>query len=145
MSLWSFVEQANRVGRLSKIGFQAAEAANPASAKFQPRLLIDLSRPMRQYLRINPSHQIRGITCYGWAPAYTTVEEDEGVHGNNERITAKNVREGTREMFEVVSQIARQGEDQVDAQALIQTAASAGANVPYDQPHQCSRRQLLSS
>ncbi len=48
-----------------------------------------------------------GITCYGWAPVYTTVEENEGVHGNNERITVKNVREGTREMFEVVSQIAR--------------------------------------
>lgn len=48
-----------------------------------------------------------GITCYGWAPIYTTVEENEGVHGNNERITVKNVREGTREMFEVVSQIAR--------------------------------------
>jgi acetylornithine deacetylase/succinyl-diaminopimelate desuccinylase-like protein len=48
-----------------------------------------------------------GITCYGWAPIYTTVEENEGVHGNNERITVKNVREGTREMYEVVSQIAR--------------------------------------
>lgn len=48
-----------------------------------------------------------GITCYGWAPIYTTVEEDEGVHGNDERITVKNVREGTREMYEVVSQIAR--------------------------------------
>jgi len=48
-----------------------------------------------------------GITCYGWAPAYTTVEENEGVHGNNERISVKNVREGIREMFEVVSQIAR--------------------------------------
>lgn len=47
-----------------------------------------------------------GITCYGWAPVYTTVEENEGVHGNNERITVRNVREGTREMYEVVSQIA---------------------------------------
>jgi acetylornithine deacetylase/succinyl-diaminopimelate desuccinylase-like protein len=48
-----------------------------------------------------------GIICYGWAPIYTTVEENEGVHGNNERISVKNVREGTREMFEVVSEIAR--------------------------------------
>ena len=48
-----------------------------------------------------------GITCYGWAPIYTTVEENEGVHGNNERISVKNVREGTREMYEVVSQIAQ--------------------------------------
>jgi acetylornithine deacetylase/succinyl-diaminopimelate desuccinylase-like protein len=47
-----------------------------------------------------------GIVSYGWTPIYTTVEENEGVHGNNERITLKNVRQGTREMFEVVSQIA---------------------------------------
>ena len=48
-----------------------------------------------------------GITAYGWAPIYTTAEENEGVHGNNERITVKNVRAGTREMYEVVSQLAR--------------------------------------
>jgi len=47
-----------------------------------------------------------GITCYGWAPIYTTAEENEGVHGNNERITVKNVREGTREMYTVVSRVA---------------------------------------
>ncbi len=43
-----------------------------------------------------------GIVAYGWAPLYTTAEENEGVHGNNERITVKNVREGTREFYEVV-------------------------------------------
>lgn len=43
-----------------------------------------------------------GIISYGWTPIYTTVEENEGVHGNNERITVKNVREGTREFYEVV-------------------------------------------
>lgn len=48
-----------------------------------------------------------GITAYGWAPFYTTVEENQGVHGNNERITVKNVREGTREFYEVVSRISR--------------------------------------
>ena len=48
-----------------------------------------------------------GITSYGWTPIYTTVEENEGVHGNNERITVRNVREGTREFYEVVSEIAR--------------------------------------
>lgn len=46
-----------------------------------------------------------GITAYGWTPIYTTVEENEGVHGNNERITVKNVREGTREFYEVVREI----------------------------------------
>jgi acetylornithine deacetylase/succinyl-diaminopimelate desuccinylase-like protein len=46
-----------------------------------------------------------GITAYGWAPFYTTVEENQGVHGNNERITVKNIREGTKEFYEVVTRI----------------------------------------
>jgi acetylornithine deacetylase/succinyl-diaminopimelate desuccinylase-like protein len=48
-----------------------------------------------------------GIVAYGWAPIYTTPEEDEGVHGNNERISVKNVREGTREFYEIVRDISR--------------------------------------
>jgi acetylornithine deacetylase/succinyl-diaminopimelate desuccinylase-like protein len=48
-----------------------------------------------------------GIIAYGWAPIYTTADEDEGVHGNNERITVKNVRQGTREFYEVVRDISR--------------------------------------
>ena len=48
-----------------------------------------------------------GIVAYGWAPIYTTPEEDEGVHGNNERISVKNVRQGTREFYEVVKEISR--------------------------------------
>jgi acetylornithine deacetylase/succinyl-diaminopimelate desuccinylase-like protein len=48
-----------------------------------------------------------GITCYGWSPIYTSEDENEGVHGNNERISVKNVREGTREFYEVVSTIAQ--------------------------------------
>jgi acetylornithine deacetylase/succinyl-diaminopimelate desuccinylase-like protein len=48
-----------------------------------------------------------GIVAYGWAPIYTTPEEDEGVHGNNERISVKNVREGTRELYEIVRDISR--------------------------------------
>src|ERR1044071_2272666 len=48
-----------------------------------------------------------GIIAYGWAPFYTTPEDDEGVHGNNERISVKNVREGTREFYEVVRDISQ--------------------------------------
>jgi len=48
-----------------------------------------------------------GIVAYGWAPIYTTPDDDEGVHGNNERISVKNVREGTREFYEVVRDISR--------------------------------------
>lgn len=48
-----------------------------------------------------------GIVAYGWAPIYTTIAENEGVHGNNERIRVEDVRRGTREFYEVVSRIAR--------------------------------------
>lgn len=48
-----------------------------------------------------------GIISYGWAPFYTSTEENQGVHGNNERISVKNIREGTREFFEVVYRISR--------------------------------------
>jgi acetylornithine deacetylase/succinyl-diaminopimelate desuccinylase-like protein len=48
-----------------------------------------------------------GITAYGWAPIYTTPDQDEGVHGNNERIAVDNVRKGTREFYEVVKDISR--------------------------------------
>ena len=48
-----------------------------------------------------------GITAYGWAPIYTTPDDDQGVHGNNERISVRNVRQGTREFYEVVRDISR--------------------------------------
>jgi len=48
-----------------------------------------------------------GIVAYGWVPFYTTPAENEGVHGNNERICVKNIREGTKEFFEVVTRISR--------------------------------------
>ena len=48
-----------------------------------------------------------GIVAYGWAPIYTSPEDDEGVHGNNERISVKNVRQGTREFYELVKDISR--------------------------------------
>jgi acetylornithine deacetylase/succinyl-diaminopimelate desuccinylase-like protein len=48
-----------------------------------------------------------GIVAYGWAPIYTTPDQDEGVHGNNERISVDNVRKGTREFYEVVKDISR--------------------------------------
>src|ERR1041384_3224294 len=48
-----------------------------------------------------------GITAYGWAPLYNTPDEDDGVHGNNERIAVDNIRKGTREFYEVVKDISR--------------------------------------
>jgi acetylornithine deacetylase/succinyl-diaminopimelate desuccinylase-like protein len=48
-----------------------------------------------------------GIVAYGWAPIYTSLDDDEGVHGNNERISVKNVRQGAREFYELVKDISR--------------------------------------
>jgi acetylornithine deacetylase/succinyl-diaminopimelate desuccinylase-like protein len=52
-----------------------------------------------------------GIICYGWSPVSTTPDENEGVHGNNERISVANIKQGTREMYEVVSQLAEGASD----------------------------------
>lgn len=53
------------------------------------------------------SHFFRdlGIVSYGFAPTLIPLEDDGGVHGNNERISEENVRVGTRLMLEVVEQV----------------------------------------
>jgi acetylornithine deacetylase/succinyl-diaminopimelate desuccinylase-like protein len=73
--------------------------------KHHPEALIT-TKMLSGYTESQLSRQL-GIISYGWAPLYTTVEENEGVHGNNERVTVKNIREGTKEFYEVVSEIAR--------------------------------------
>jgi acetylornithine deacetylase/succinyl-diaminopimelate desuccinylase-like protein len=72
---------------------------------FHPEALIT-TKMLSGYTESQLYRQL-GIICYGWSPIYTSEEENEGVHGNNERITVKNVREGTREFYEVVSEIVR--------------------------------------
>jgi len=42
------------------------------------------------------------------SPRTSTLEDGEGVYGNKERISVKNIREGTREFYEVVREISRQ-------------------------------------
>jgi acetylornithine deacetylase/succinyl-diaminopimelate desuccinylase-like protein len=89
----------------SQINTELFDVISQVTKAHHPEALIT-TKMLSGYTESQLYRQL-GITCYGWAPVYTTVEENEGVHGNNERITVKNVREGTREMFEVVSQIAR--------------------------------------
>ena len=54
------------------------------------------------------SHYFRdlGIACYGFAPFLIPVAEEGGVHGNNERISIENVRQGTGMMLELVRAVA---------------------------------------
>jgi acetylornithine deacetylase/succinyl-diaminopimelate desuccinylase-like protein len=54
------------------------------------------------------SHYFRdlGIACYGFAPFLIPVAEEGGVHGNNERISIENVRQGTGMMLELLRAVA---------------------------------------
>ena len=72
---------------------------------FHPEALIT-TKMLSGYTESQLYRQL-GIVCYGWSPIYTSEEENEGVHGNNERITVQNVREGTKEFFEVVKEVVR--------------------------------------
>jgi acetylornithine deacetylase/succinyl-diaminopimelate desuccinylase-like protein len=50
------------------------------------------------------SHFFRdlGIPSYGYAPFLIPVDQESGVHGNDERISLENVRRGTVMMWEIV-------------------------------------------
>jgi acetylornithine deacetylase/succinyl-diaminopimelate desuccinylase-like protein len=54
------------------------------------------------------SHFFRdlGIACYGYAPFLVPAAEESGVHGNNERISIENVKEGTAMMLEILQEVA---------------------------------------
>ncbi len=56
------------------------------------------------------SHFFRdlGITSYGYSPFAFTTAEFAGVHGNDERVSVKNIREGVRIYFELLQDFAGQ-------------------------------------
>ncbi len=47
----------------------------------------------------------RGIVAYGFSPFLVPQPDESGVHGNNERISAGNVRTGTQIMVEILDAI----------------------------------------
>jgi len=53
------------------------------------------------------SHFFRdlGITSYGWSPFVVPEAHSQGVHGNNERVSVENVREGAVMMWEVLRRV----------------------------------------
>ena len=65
--------------------------------------------------RVNPivqtgftdSHFFRdlGIASYGFSPAITPAQDRSSVHGNNERVSAEQIRRGTRMMYEIVVEV----------------------------------------
>ena len=54
------------------------------------------------------SHFLRdlGIAAYGYTPLLVPVQDQAGVHGNNERISIENVRRGTEIMRQVLERVA---------------------------------------
>ena len=53
------------------------------------------------------SHFFRdlGIVSYGFSTTLIPIEDDGGVHGNNERVSVENVKRGTRMMLEIVQSV----------------------------------------
>ena len=53
------------------------------------------------------SHFLRdlGITAYGYAPIVVPLADAAGLHGNNERISAENVRRGVTMMLDIVKRL----------------------------------------
>ena len=54
------------------------------------------------------SHFVRdlGITAYGFTPIVVPFEDEQSIHGNNERIPVESVRQGVSMMVEIVRRVA---------------------------------------
>jgi acetylornithine deacetylase/succinyl-diaminopimelate desuccinylase-like protein len=54
------------------------------------------------------SHFFRdmGITSYGYSPFVFTISEFSGVHGNDERVSVKNMVEGVKTLHKVLLEFA---------------------------------------
>ena len=54
------------------------------------------------------SHFVRdlGITAYGFTPVVVPFEDEQSIHGNNERIPVESVRQGVSMMVEIVRRVA---------------------------------------
>ena len=49
----------------------------------------------------------RGVASYGFAPILIPEEDQNGIHGNNERVSVENVRRGTAMLLEIVQAVVR--------------------------------------
>ncbi len=53
----------------------------------------------------------RGVACYGFAPILIPEEDESGIHGINERLSAENLRRGTIMLLEIVQIVAGKRRD----------------------------------
>ena len=61
-----------------------------------------LSPGFTDSLRLRPL----GVRAYGFVPFATTQDETGGMHGENERVSSENVRDGLRVLFSAVVDVA---------------------------------------
>lgn len=117
-----FVEELRRVINDPAVDIETLMAFAPAVSSTDTELyrtIVEVAQEHFPNIPVIPSvstgftdsHFFReiGITSYGFSPSMVPVEDGSGVHGNNERISAENVRRGTRMMYEIVERVVRSG------------------------------------
>jgi len=97
------------------VRFERIMAFSPAVSSVDTQLYRTLREVVREHYPdaafipsvstgFTDSHFFRdlGITSYGWSPFVVPEDHAQGVHGNNERVSVENVREGAVMMWEVL-------------------------------------------
>ena len=90
-------------------GFCLPEPIGPGPP--EPPLLFSLLGTFnyrRDSFGFTDSHFFRdlGIVSYGYSATATPMEDDAGVHGNDERVTEENVRRGVEMTLKILERFA---------------------------------------
>jgi acetylornithine deacetylase/succinyl-diaminopimelate desuccinylase-like protein len=95
----------DRKASTSPLSGPLVEAIREAVDTMDPGALI--TTPMLAGYTDSYYYRALGIGAYGLDPFRTTVEEDRTVHGNDERVSLKNIRFGVEFFYRVVERAAR--------------------------------------
>ena len=114
----AFIAEIQRLAG-DEIEVQTIMAFTPAISPTDTHLYATLEAIMRERFTdavvvpavssgFTDSHFLRdlGIAAYGYTPLLVPVQDQAGVHGNNERISIENVRRGTEIMRQVLERVA---------------------------------------
>ncbi len=114
----AFIAEIQRLAG-DEIEVQTIMAFTPAISPTDTHLYATLEAIMRERFTdavvvpavssgFTDSHFLRdlGIAAYGYTPLLVPVQDQAGVHGNNERISIENVRRGTEIMHQVLERVA---------------------------------------
>ncbi len=95
----------DREASTSPLSGPVIEAIRDAVSALEPGALI--TTPMLAGYTDSYYYRALGIGAYGLDPFRTTEEEDRTVHGNDERVSLKNLRFGVEFFYRIVEQVAR--------------------------------------